>query len=119
MYQSAYAEVLDERPQTMRDSEREAFDRSIALLEAAERAGPGTREAAESLHFLIRLWSILLDDLASPGNSLAPDLRAGLISIGIWIVKEADRIRLEEADSFVPLIEISRTIRDGLKGQNS
>ncbi|MGQ7792560.1 flagellar biosynthesis regulator FlaF [Faunimonas sp. B44] len=117
MYQFAYSEILDDSPDTMRDGERRAFDHAIALLEAAERAGPRSMEAIEALHFVRRLWSVLLDDLVAPENALTEELRAGLISIGIWVIREAERIRLEEVESFAGIIDINRTIRAGLEGQ--
>ena len=39
MYQFSYAEVLDETPKGAREREREAIDRSIELLKAAELRG--------------------------------------------------------------------------------
>ena len=45
-----------------------------------------------------------------------PDaLRAELISIGIWITNEINRMRLGKSDNFGGLIEICAIIRDGLK----
>jgi flagellar biosynthesis regulator FlaF len=43
------------------------------------------------------------------------ELRANLISIGIWIIKESERIRKRESDNFQGIIDISIIIRDGLK----
>jgi flagellar protein FlaF len=56
-----------------------------------------------------------VEDLASPDNQLAEELRANLISIGIWIIKESERIRQRESDNFQGIIDISIIIRDGLK----
>jgi flagellar protein FlaF len=41
-------------------------------------------------------------------------LRAELISIGLWIIKEADRIRQEEATDVDELLAINVVIRDAL-----
>jgi flagellar protein FlaF len=115
MYQFSYAEVLEESPAEARHHERRAIEQSIALLEKAEQAGPGSFEAIEALAFLRRLWTILIEDLAKPENELAEALRADLISIGIWIMREADEIRLEKSANFRGLIEVSSIIRDGLR----
>jgi flagellar protein FlaF len=115
MYRFSYAEVLDETPKTAREREREALDRSIELLKRAEGAGSRSRETIEALLYVRRLWSHLIEDLAKPENDLPPNLRADLISIGLWILREAEQIRLEKSDNFKGLIEVSTAIRDGLQ----
>jgi flagellar protein FlaF len=115
MYQAGYAEVLDDDTATARSQERRAFDHAIELLRAAELRGRRSREAIEALLFVTRLWNVMLEDLASPENGLAPELRANLISIGIWVLKEAERIRREESDNFAGVIEICDSIRKGLR----
>jgi flagellar protein FlaF len=115
MYQFSYAEVLDETPQGARERERLAMSRSIELLEAAEQKGGRSREAIEALLFVRRLWSMLMEDLASPDNDLPANLRADLISIGIWVMREADQIRLGKSANFRGIIEVSAAIRDGLQ----
>jgi len=116
MYQFTYAEVLEETPQSARERERQAIDRSIEMLEAADKAGPQSREAIEALHYLRRLWGLLMEDLAKPENDLPERLRADLISIGLWIMREAEDIRLEKSSNFRGIIEVSQNIRDGLSG---
>lgn len=114
MYQFSYAEVLDETPQGARQRERQAIERSIELLQAADKAGPQSREAVEALHFARKLWAILVEDLAKPENDLPQKLRADLISIGLWLMREAEEIRLDKSTNFKGMIEVSETIRDGL-----
>jgi flagellar protein FlaF len=46
---------------------------------------------------------------------LDEELRANLISIGIWIIKESERIRHRESENFQGIIDITTMIRDGLK----
>jgi flagellar biosynthesis activator protein FlaF len=53
--------------------------------------------------------------LAKPENDLPQTLRAELISIGLWIMREAEQIRLETSTNFKGLIEVSTAIRDGLQ----
>ena len=65
--------------------------------------------------YLRRLWGLLIEDLARPENDLPKALRADLISIGLWIMREAEEIRLEKSDNFKGLIDVSMSIRDGLK----
>ena len=115
MYQAGYADVLDDDGAMARSNERRAFDHAIERLGAAQKRGRRSREAIEALLFVTRLWNVMLEDLASPENGLAPELRASLISIGIWVLKEAERIRREESDNFAGLIEVCDSIRRGLR----
>ena len=57
-----------------------------------------SREAIEAVLFVRRLWGILIEDLARPENDLPQTLRADLISIGLWIMREAEQIRLEASE---------------------
>ncbi len=115
MYEFSYNEVVEESPQLMRARERQAMDRVIDLLRAARARGPGTREVIEALFYLRRLWAIFLDDLRNPDNELPEPLRAGIVSIGIWMNKEIDRVRAGQTADLTPMIEINEIIRDGLK----
>ncbi|MHC2413446.1 flagellar biosynthesis regulator FlaF [Bradyrhizobium diazoefficiens] len=61
-----------------------------------------------------RLWTIFIEDLSHPENGLPDKLRADIISIGLWVIKEADRLREEKSGDVMQLIEINRLIRDAL-----
>jgi flagellar protein FlaF len=115
MYEFAYNEVIEDSRQTMRARERQAMDRVIAMLRAAQEKGPGSRERVDALYYLRRLWMIFLNDLRDPNNELSDQLRAGIISIGIWMNKEIDRVRGGLTNDLTPMIEINELIRDGLK----
>jgi flagellar biosynthesis activator protein FlaF len=115
MYEFAYNEVIEDSCQTMRASERQAMDRVIAMLRAAQGKGPHSRERVDALFYLRRLWMIFLNDLKDPNNELPDQLRAGIISIGIWMHKEIDRVRGGQTNDLTPMIEINELIRDGLK----
>jgi flagellar protein FlaF len=115
MYQFSYAEVLDETPKGARERERQAIDRSIELLRAAEKSGARSREAMEAVLYVRRLWAFLIEDLARPENDLPKPLRADLISIGLWLMREAEQIRLESSENFKGMIDVSTSIRNGLK----
>jgi flagellar biosynthesis activator protein FlaF len=114
MHMTHYDEILGDRLSEARDREREAIKRSIELLQKAREAGPRSREAIDALHYLDRLWSLLLDDLAHAENRLPKELKASLISIGIWILREVDLLRNERSENFAGLIDISQIISNGL-----
>jgi flagellar protein FlaF len=115
MYRFSYAEVLEETPQTARARERMAMEHSIGLLQAASELEINSRDTLEALHFCRRLWALLLEDLAHPDNALPNQLRADLISIGIWIMKEVEEIRLERSRNFKGIIDVTRAIAEGLQ----
>lgn len=114
MYQASYAEVLQDDAREARRNERRAFQRAISLLDTAARAGAAAPEAEAALSFTTRLWSILISDLASGGNDLPDVLRARLMSIGLWILKEARRIQQGECTNFAGIGEVCQLVCDGL-----
>lgn len=115
MHRALYTEILDDAPADAREREHQAIERSIELLNTAKKSGVGSRQAVEALYYLDRLWSLLLDDLANAENRLPKELRASLISIGIWILREIEELRNQRTQSFKGLIDISEIISKGLR----
>ena len=115
MYQFSYAEIMDDGVVDARDRERQVLNRSIELLAAAKEKGVDSQDSVEAIYFTRRLWIRFVEDLASEDNQLAVELRANLISIGIWILKETEKIRTRESDNFQGIIDITTIIKDGLK----
>jgi flagellar protein FlaF len=115
MYQFSYAEVLEDDPQSSRNREREALDHALELLTVARQKGRNSRESIDALHYVRKLWMVLIEDLVNPENDLPDVLKADLINVGIWVTKEADMISLGKSDNFDGLIDICGIIRDGLK----
>ena len=114
MYEFAYNDIVDESPHAMRAQERMALDSVIAQLRLAAEKGSHSVEAVRALYQLRLLWAVFIEDLKSAENGLPETLRARLISIGIWMSKEVDRVRSGATDDLTPLIEINEIIRDGL-----
>ncbi len=115
MYQFSYADIQTDSVADAKDRERQLLTRSIDLLTAAAAAGRESMEAVEALHFTNRVWTAFIEDLSSSENALPKELRANLISIGLWLLREAEDIRQGRADNFEGLIEVSQIIRDGIK----
>ena len=115
MYQFSYAEVLDETPKGARERERQAIERSIELLrggrEERRALARGDRGRA------VRAPAVGRADRRprQAENDLPQALRADLISIGLWIMREAEQISLEKSANFKGIIEVSTAIRDGLQ----
>ena len=115
MYQFSYADIQTDSIADARDRERQLLTRSIDLLAEAREAGRESMQAIEALHFTNRVWTSLIEDLGSPENALPRELRANLISIGLWLMREAEDVRQGRSENFDGLIEVSQIIRDGIQ----
>lgn len=100
------------RAEAPRQTEVRAFAHVNALLANATSAP--ARIAA--LHTNHKLWSILLSDLAAPGNALPPALKGQLASLAIWAQRES--LRLMDADApLEALMALNRDMAEGLAAQ--
>jgi flagellar biosynthesis activator protein FlaF len=115
MYQFSYADIQTDSVADAKDREKQLLGRSIELLMTARTVGTNSMEAIEALQFTNRLWTTFIDDLGSPENGLPPELRANLISIGLWLLREAEEVRQGRSDNFEGLIEVSQIIHDGIQ----
>ncbi|MFC4669510.1 flagellar biosynthesis regulator FlaF [Seohaeicola nanhaiensis] len=62
----------------------EAFDLAETSFDRVTILASGLRDALADNQ---ALWNALKHDLSLPGNALPPDLRAGLLSLAIWVEK--------------------------------
>lgn len=115
MYQFSYAEIQTDSVADAKDRERQLLSRSVDLLVTARERGPRSIEATQAIHFLNRVWTTFVEDLGSDDNELPQELRANLISIGLWLLREAEEIRQGRSDNFEGLIEVTQIIRDGIQ----
>ncbi len=110
----AYETVAEDSAREARAREREALNRGIDRLEQLQKGSLSTEGRIESLLYVRRLWAIFIGDLSHPDNGLPDQLRADIISIGLWVIKEADRLLADKSNDTMQLIEINRIIRDAL-----
>jgi flagellar biosynthesis activator protein FlaF len=115
MYQFSYAEIQTDSVADAKDRERQLLNRSIDLLTAARDQGPNSMIAVQAIHFLNRVWTTFIEDLGNPENGLPRELRANLISIGLWLLREGEEVRQGRSENFDGLIEVSQIIRDGIQ----
>ena len=115
MYKFAYAEILDEAGTAGRDRERMAFDQAIDMVLQAKSGVPDAPDMRSALLAMQKLWRFFIADLADSQNELPQTLRVNLASLGLWIIQEADRILVDPSRDVSLLIDVNRTIRDGLK----
>ena len=111
---NAYDTVVEDSGPEARTRERQALSLGIEPLERLRQGTYSNEDFVASLLYIRRLWTLLIEDLAHPENGFPEKLRADIISIGLWIVKEADRLREERSNDVAGLIEINRLIRDAL-----
>ena len=110
----AYEAVVEDSGYEARGRERQALSVGIDRLERLQKERFSMEDQVQSLLYVRRLWTIFIEDLAHPENGLPEQLRADIISIGLWVVKEADRLREERSNGVMQLVEINRLIRDAL-----
>lgn len=115
MYRFAYSEILEDAPQLARERERLAFDRALHLLRTAEAGGATGQERTAAIGFVQELWNVLINDLLDPENALPDALKADLVSIGSWIMREVGEALNAPERSLKALIEVNTSIRDGLQ----
>lgn len=65
----------------------------------------------------LRLWRALMYDLMEKENELPPQLRAGLISLALWVERHSNGV-LNGSQKIGPLIDINRSIARGLGGDS-
>ena len=74
-------------------------------------------KADTALHKTHQLWSVLVRDLQSPGNSLPETLKHQLVSLGTWAMMYCTRAIPNDL-SVQPLIDVNRNMIDGLRAQS-
>lgn len=114
MQADTYVQMRQTAPAFARNQERQAFDAGIALMEAAQGNANDSQRSIDAVRHMQRLWSFLIKDLADPSNDLSDELKANLISIGLWVLKETDAILAGTSANWNGLIDINRTVREGL-----
>jgi flagellar protein FlaF len=83
-----------------------------ALIDAKTAQGTPLVEAVD---WNKRLWRTLAADCMDDRNTLTEDVRAKIVSLSLWVSKYSRRVTREKAP-VDPLIEINRTIMQGLQG---
>jgi flagellar protein FlaF len=85
-----------------------------SLIEARVYGPFEFSKLAEALDWNRRVWSAFASDCSANTNGLPPALRAGIISLSIFISKHSSAVLRGGAD-LEPLIDINRTVMQGLE----
>ncbi len=83
-----------------------------ALIESQARGGKGFVEAVD---WNRRMWLTFQADLASDENQLPDDVKAGLISLAIWVERHSAAV-LRGRATIDPLIDVNKSVMGGLAG---
>lgn len=77
----------------------------------------GRRGAAlmPALHRNRELWSTFAAVCGAPGNALPDTLRAGIISLALWVDRHTSAVVAGRED-IAPLLEANQALMDGLAG---
>jgi flagellar protein FlaF len=108
-YQAARA-----RAETPRSAELRLLGEITGEMMEAEERGLKGALLMPSLHRNREVWLAFTNDCNDPNNSLSRDLRAQIVSLGLWVDRFtsdviAGRERIRE------LIDVNRTIMEGLR----
>jgi len=98
---------------TPRELEHRVFAQVTAELEACGRAGDRFA-IIRAVDRNRRLWGAMVTDLAGQDNLLPAALKAGLISLGLWVNRYSGTV-LTEDSPVQPLIDVNRTVMQGLR----
>lgn len=96
-----------------RQSEYRLFTEVTRALMDARDNGDKGQGFFSALDWNRRMWSTLSTDCGIEGNGLPDQLRAGIISLSIWVSKHSSAVAKGE-ESIEDLIKINRTVMEGL-----
>ncbi len=69
----------------------------------------------KALNWNRRLWITFESDCAAKSNSLPDEIKAGIISLALWVERHSRMVVHQDAD-VEPLIEVNRSVMGGLAG---
>jgi len=104
------------RAETPRATEYRLLSEITGEMMEAERRGLRGAMLMRSLHRNREMWSAFATDCGATGNGLPGELRAQIISLGLWV----ERFTSDVAAGREPigeLIALNRTIMEGLRGE--
>ncbi len=97
-----------------RASEYRLFGQVTGALIDAQSTGASGNRLIDALDWNRRLWSTLAVDCMDESNQLPKLLRAQIVSLSIWVTKYSSQV-MQQGASLEPLIDINRTIMQGLQ----
>lgn len=111
---ASYDAEIEDSGLEARSRERRALNHGIGLLQQVQAGNLTLPEQTDAFLYIRDLWAFFVQDLSNPRNGLPEQLRAQLISIGLWVVKEAERNREAQLCDVADLVAVNVAIRDSL-----
>ncbi len=108
-YQRANAQA-----ESPRETEYRAFAFvTSALIKARDAGRADLSILADALDRNRRLWSLLAQDCANPGNTMPQEARAQIISLSLWVSRHSSAV-MRDGEDMEPLIDVNRSVMQGL-----
>jgi flagellar protein FlaF len=123
---AAYKNTIRE-VESPRDIERRILTRITGEMERhaaaygaaatkSKRQGVLSRGLAAAISDNVKFWTAIRHELSHPSNQLPAELRAGLISLGLWVERECAAV-LGGGGDVAALVSTNRAIAGGLAGR--
>jgi flagellar protein FlaF len=103
---------ITEEPRT---TEYRLFGQVTGALIDVQKTGKDGGPLVEAIDWNKKLWRTLAADCMDERNQLPQEVRAKIVSLSLWIAKYSRKVTREGA-SLDPLIQVNRTIMQGLTG---
>ncbi len=106
-----------ERAESPRETEYRLFGEvTRSLMAAAEASADDLQTRTIALDWNRRLWTTLASDCSRKDNALPVGVRAQIISLSLWVSRHTSAV-IRQEESFQPLIDVNRSIMEGLRVQ--
>ncbi|AXB77961.1 flagellar biosynthesis regulator FlaF [Novosphingobium sp. P6W] len=102
---------------TPRSTEYRLMSEITSEMIAARDAGLAGVKLAPALHRNRQAWTIFRNLCQSPENGLPDELRAGIISLGLWVDKYTSLV-ITGREAIDELISVNRAVISGLSNEN-
>ena len=112
---NAYQQATNQHESEL-DTEYRLFNEVTRSMVEVQKGDPRDPSFFKALDWNRRMWSTLSSDCAVEGNGLPKELRAGIISLGLWVSKFTSQVARGTED-IESLISINKTIMEGLADQ--
>jgi flagellar biosynthesis activator protein FlaF len=110
-------QTAQRRAETPREIEYRLFGQvTRALMDAQHLPRHEIAKRMDAIDWNRRVWSFMAGDCLDDNNQLPDQLRASIVSLSLWVGRYSSEVMQKGAD-IEPLIDINRTIMQGLAGQ--
>lgn len=90
-----------------------ALMKAKELREGSDRDPRRMAQIMDALNWNNQVWDAFIEDAGTEGNMLPRELRAAIVSLGIWVTRETAMVSMGEGD-IDALIAVNKAIMRGL-----